>query len=121
MIVGSNPTDGTNFTGAIMPEYFCNLTPKELELLAIGSEECGEVVQIIGKILRHGLDSHHPDDVNKEHNSIHLIRELSHVVWISSKIMSILEKRNNIDSTKMMIDFFFEKENKAKKYLHHQN
>lgn len=34
-----------------------NLTAAELERLAVLSEECGEVVQAIGKILRHGWES----------------------------------------------------------------
>lgn len=42
-------------------EHFNKLTPTEAELLALLAEECGEVVQAIGKILRHGLDSWHPD------------------------------------------------------------
>lgn len=45
-----------------MPEHFNGLTPAEAERLAMLSEECGEVIQIIGKILRHGYDSYHPDD-----------------------------------------------------------
>lgn len=42
-------------------EHFNHLTPTQAELLALLSEECGEVVQIVGKILRHGLSSCHPD------------------------------------------------------------
>lgn len=41
-----------------------NLTPAEIERLAILSEECGEVVMAIGKILRHGYDSKNPDIMN---------------------------------------------------------
>ena len=37
-----------------MDDHFNNLTPGEAERLAILAEECGEVIQIIGKILRHG-------------------------------------------------------------------
>ena len=42
-------------------EHFNKLTPAEAERLAMLAEECGEVVQIVGKILRHGYDSQHPD------------------------------------------------------------
>ena len=42
-------------------EHFNRLTPAEAERLALLAEECGEVVQIIGKILRHGFDSCHPN------------------------------------------------------------
>ena len=34
-----------------------NLSNEQLEALAILAEECGEVIQVIGKIIRHGLDS----------------------------------------------------------------
>jgi len=37
------------------------LSPAEAERLALLLEECGEVQQVIGKILRHGYDSRHPD------------------------------------------------------------
>lgn len=32
------------------------------------AEECGEVVQLCGKILRHGYDSYHPNDLRKQTN-----------------------------------------------------
>lgn len=44
-----------------MSEHFNGLTPEQAEALALLAEECGEVIQIIGKILRHGLYSRHPD------------------------------------------------------------
>lgn len=40
--------------------HFNQLTPAQAERLAMLAEECGEVIQIVGKILRHGYDSHHP-------------------------------------------------------------
>lgn len=42
-------------------DHFNKLTPAQAERLAMLAEECGEVIQVIGKILRHGYDSHHPD------------------------------------------------------------
>lgn len=44
-----------------MSEHFNKLSPAEAEALALVAEECAEVVQIIGKILRHGLYSRHPN------------------------------------------------------------
>ena len=41
-------------------QHFNKLTPAEAERLAMLAEECGEVIQIVGKILRHGYDSYHP-------------------------------------------------------------
>lgn len=43
-----------------MSEHFNKLAPDETERLAMLAEECGEVIQIVGKILRHGYDSYHP-------------------------------------------------------------
>ena len=42
-------------------EHFNKLTPAEAERLALLAEECGEVTQAIGKVLRHGYESTHPD------------------------------------------------------------
>lgn len=42
-------------------ENFNKLTPSQTERLAMLSEECGELIQVIGKILRHGYESFHPD------------------------------------------------------------
>ena len=39
---------------------FNGLTEEQAELLAVLAEECGEVVQMVGKILRHGLASVRP-------------------------------------------------------------
>ena len=38
-----------------MGDHFNGLSPEAAELLAVLSEECGEVAQRIGKILRHGI------------------------------------------------------------------
>lgn len=54
-----------------------DLTPAERERLAMLSEEAGEIVQMIGKILRHGYESYHPDDLNKTPNRTHLLNELN--------------------------------------------
>lgn len=43
-----------------MSEHFNGLTPEVAELMAVLAEECGEVTQRIGKILRHGLRSVNP-------------------------------------------------------------
>lgn len=44
-----------------MEKFSNGLTPAEEERLAVLMEECGEVIQIVGKIIRHGYDSRHPD------------------------------------------------------------
>lgn len=42
-------------------EHFNRLTPAEAERLALLAEEMGEAIQAIGKVLRHGYESTHPD------------------------------------------------------------
>lgn len=44
-----------------MVQHFNNLTPAQAERLALLAEECGQAIHVIGKILRHGYDSTHPD------------------------------------------------------------
>jgi len=44
-----------------MTGHFNQLTPAQAERLAMLAEECAEVIYVIGKILRHGYGSHHPD------------------------------------------------------------
>lgn len=41
-------------------EHYNRLEPEVAELLAVLAEECGEVVQRVGKILRHGVQSVSP-------------------------------------------------------------
>lgn len=41
--------------------HFNQLTPAEAERLAMLAVECGEIIQIVGKTLRHGYGSYHPD------------------------------------------------------------
>lgn len=62
--------------GQLADAHFNELTPAQAERLAILMEECGEVVQIIGKILRHGYDSCSPFGANPETNRQALVREL---------------------------------------------
>ncbi len=45
-----------------MSDHFNQLTPAEAERLAMLAEEAGEIVQVVGKILRHGFDSYHPEN-----------------------------------------------------------
>lgn len=53
------------------------LTAAEIERLALLAEECGEVAQAVGKILRHGWESQSP--FRGLRNRVGLERELGHV------------------------------------------
>lgn len=55
------------------------LTDEELERLALLSEECAEVIAIIGKILRHGYESSNPFDARRTRNRELLAREIGDV------------------------------------------
>lgn len=57
-----------------------NLTPAELERLAVLSEELGEVQQIIGKILRHGYEGYNPFDEKKTTNRYLIQVELGDIL-----------------------------------------
>lgn len=49
-----------------MSTHFNQLTPAEVERLALLIEDCGEVIQAATKILRHGYAS--TDPANEDHN-----------------------------------------------------
>lgn len=92
-----------------MSEFTNGLTLAEAERLAILAEECGEVVQIAMKILRHGKD-YHPVS-----NSVLLARELGHVQWIINLMIS-----NGDFEEGILLQSERLKPDRSKPYLHHQ-
>lgn len=66
--------------------HFNGLTPAEAERLAMLAEEAGEIIQAVGKILRHGYSSYHPDDPEGPDNRDRLQREVDDLITVS-KIM----------------------------------
>lgn len=94
-------------------KHFNKLTPAETERLSILSEECAEVIQIIGKIMRHGYESSHPNGgpCNRELLEV----EFGHV--LCAKRMMVISSDLNDDSINNSLD---EKREKIKPYLHHQ-
>lgn len=100
--------------------HFNKLTEAQAERLALLSEECGEVVQAIAKILRHGMDSVNPllavpDDENPVTNQMSLEKELGHVICAMQKL------RHAGDLSESEIDRHAdEKAGKIKRWLHHQ-
>jgi hypothetical protein len=97
-----------------MSEFFNNLSPAELERLAIASEEMGEAQQIIGKILRHGYESYNPNDPSAETNRALLETELGHVMF---GIKQLIDARDIIEGH--VWDSTDEKAQSVKPYLHH--
>lgn len=100
-----------------MESNFNGLKPEEEERLAILVEECGEVIQVIGKILRHGYDNYKPSDPNKETNRSKLEKELSDL----NVSMAILWEKSDLDISKMASHYFdrLERYKSGGGYLHH--
>lgn len=95
------------------PLMFNQLTPAESERLFLLLEELGEVQQVIGKILRHGYKSKHPD--GGPTNRSLLEKELGDV----THAMELLFDHCEINAEKVY-RFSELKALRVKKYLHHQ-
>jgi len=94
-------------------QHFNKLTPGQAERLAILAEECGEVVQIIGKILRHGLESYHPD--GGPSNRLLLEKELGDIMTASV----MLEMSGDLDHDRIFAAAS-DKAGRVLRYTHHQ-
>ena len=68
-----------------IPRHFNNLTPAQAERLAMLAEECGEVIQVIGKILRHGYNNYHPDRPHITNREL-LQQELTDLAAVENQI-----------------------------------
>jgi hypothetical protein len=95
-------------------EHFNELTEAQAERLAILSEECAEVIQIVGKILRHGYSSTNKGALPRNNREL-LEIELGHVLHA----VAMMENRHDIDGTKMRF-WVRRKAERIVKYLHHQ-
>lgn len=91
---------------------FNQLTPGEAERLAILLEELGEAQQVIGKILRHGYESCHPEGTETNRNALE--RELGDV----SFAMFFMGYKNDIDPE--AIKYYSDKKLlRINQFLHH--
>ena len=98
-----------------MNKSFNQLTPQQAELFALLAEECGEVVQIVGKILRHGLDSYHPH--SGETNRETLQKELGDV-WAAVELLRFHGGCSELTGNTLFARMH-EKLAKVGAYLHH--
>lgn len=94
--------------------HFNDLTEAEQERLSVLLEECSEVVQIGCKILRHGYESCHPENLH-ERNRVLLEKEVGHVLHAMIRMYS----HNDINKINV------ESHSRSKAvsivpYLHHQ-
>lgn len=95
-----------------MSEHFNQLTPVEAEALALLLEECAETIAIVGKALRHGLDSRHPD--GGPGNRAMIETEFGHAeAAVDILVRCGVLKREHIDAAKA------EKLARVGRYLHH--
>lgn len=95
--------------------HFNQLTPAEAERLALLAEECAEVIQIVGKILRHGYESCNPDASHTTTNRELLETELGHVDF-AQKLLAIAGDVRGI----AISSAYLHKQEKVGRYLHHQ-
>lgn len=94
-------------------KHFNGLNPAEAERLALLAEECGEVIQMIGKVLRHGYESCHPN--GGETNREELQREIGDIKYVVDLMIineDILEETVKHYSRSKETTFW--------KYQHHQ-
>jgi len=91
------------------------LDPAEMERLALLMEELAESVHMIGKVLRHGYESGHPD-YGQFTNRQHLVRELGQV-WA---ILSLCEARGDF-TEEDLVRHAREKLATVGQYLHHNH
>ena len=92
------------------------LTAAEAERLALLAEECGEVIQVVGKILRHGYDSSNPLVDISPTNRQELQKELGDV----ELVISMMKLKGDVDGAEIQR----RREDKAIKivrWLHHQD
>ncbi len=94
---------------------FNQLTPPELERLALLVEEMGESLQIIGKILRHGMNSYNPIGDDRRTNRELLEKELGDVKHATDR----LTEANDLDLSEILMNAE-KKRISIRRWLHHQ-
>jgi len=95
-------------------DNFNKLTPAETERLAMLAEEAAEIVQIVGKILRHGYDSYNPN-AEKITNRVLLNQEIVDLMAVT-KAMVI-----NNDIHDQHVDDIYRAWQRKLKWSHHQD
>lgn len=99
-----------------MAKRFSNgLTLAQDERFNILVEEMGEVLQVIGKIGRHGLDSFNPNDPESPTNRQLLETELGHVILSIDRLVEAEDVNGGFVAKSAQ-----EKAKNGRKWLHHQ-
>lgn len=95
-----------------MTEHFNKLTPAEAERLAMLAEEAGEIIQIVGKILRHGYESNHPENPDWTNRDL-LGKEVTDLV----AIVQMMEPDFNVHTD----DYIDQTVQRKLNWTHHQS
>lgn len=93
-------------------DSFNKLTPAEAERLALLAEEAAEVIHVVGKILRHGYASCHPN--GGMNNRWLLEKEVGDFECVKTLMME-----NNDICNEEVVGFSHSKRHTINKYLHH--
>lgn len=96
-------------------EHFNGLTSAEDERLAILLEECGEAIQVIGKINRHGYNNFDPTKLSPPTNRQMLEKELADI----SVAMKMMIEACDLSAEAIAFHESVKRES-IKPYLHHQ-
>ena len=97
-----------------MKNSYTQLSPAEIERLALLAEEAGEVVQAVGKILRRGYRRGHPR-IKGRTNRLHLEEELGNFL----NAMSMMQFAGDISYYRVILAKQ-EKQRTVGKYLYQQ-
>lgn len=107
----NNVSDNNN---VVVEGHFNQLTPAQLERLALLAEECAGVIQVVGKIIRHGYNSYHPKDGTMT-NVDYLEKELGNVTYA----VNAMAAAGDIEINTVNLNSA-DKAVRVQQYLHHQ-
>jgi len=100
----------------MIQNHFNGLTPGEAERLAMLAEEAGEIVQAVGKILRHGYESFHPNNLSVTNRSL-----LENEIADLHAVQLMMEEKGDIeDLSPQASDAVGHAMEKKMKFTHHQ-
>ena len=95
---------------------FSKVSPAEMERLAMLAEEAGEIVQMVGKTLRHGYESFHPDNPGITNRGL-----LENEIADLHAVQLMMEEKGDIeDLSPQASDAVGDAMEKKAKYTHHQ-
>ncbi|MEO1208414.1 MAG: hypothetical protein AAFX78_02630 [Cyanobacteria bacterium J06638_20] len=103
-----------------LPSFHSDLTPAEVERLSMLAEECGEVVQAVGKILRHGFESYHPDDLFKGRPTPDAVSNRGRLQLELADVLAMCGHMENDGDVQISTDDIENAMIRKGKYAHHQ-